>query len=122
MVDRNELWAQTEDLADLIIRSPEIQRYQDAEAQLQAHSEVQRLMLRLRDLQDEIGDFITRKVPEQYYQHSTQEVESLLERLERIPEVQRFQSAQAAINELLQTISNHLQSAVLEQVAPEQSG
>lgn len=121
MVNRNELWAQTEDLADLIIQSPEIRRYQDAEAQLRAHNEAQTFMSQLRDLQEQIGDFMARKVPEQYYQHLSQEAESLLERLERIPEVQHFQSAQSAVNELLQTVSDHLQRAVLEQVSPEES-
>ncbi len=119
MTNHNELWAQTEDLADLIIKSPEIRLYQEAEKKLQAHQQAVHLMAQLRDLQDQIGDFISRKVPEQYYRHLSEEAESLLEQLEKIPEVQHFQSAQSAVNELLQAVSDHLQQAVLQQVTQE---
>jgi cell fate (sporulation/competence/biofilm development) regulator YmcA (YheA/YmcA/DUF963 family) len=116
MIDRNELWAQAEDLADMILQTPEIHRYQKAEAELQAHAEAQALINRLRSLQEQIQEFAARNVPEAYYRHLSHETESLLNELEKIPEVREFQEAQEAVNELLQAVSDRLGRAVQERV------
>ncbi|MCL6631723.1 MAG: YlbF family regulator [Alicyclobacillus herbarius] len=115
-MDRNELWAQAEELADLILQTEEIQRYQAAEAKLQQHSEAQALIRRLRSVQEQIEEFAARKVPEAYYRHLTQESESLLEQLEKIPVVREFQEAQTAVNNLLQDVSEHLGRVVQERI------
>ncbi|GMA49207.1 hypothetical protein GCM10025857_05640 [Alicyclobacillus contaminans] len=116
MVDHNELWAETEELADMIVQAPEIVRYQRAEAQMKAHPRAQRMLERLRALREEIGEFQARKVPPKHYMHLLRDSESLLEELEKIPEVVEFQHAQTAVNDLLQTITRRLAKAVLEKV------
>lgn len=122
MVDRNELWAQAEELAELIIQSPEVVLYQQAEEALKSTPSAQSMMNQLRDLQEQIGEFQARKVPFEHYKHLMRDVESLLERLETIPEVKQFETAQSAINELLEAVSNQLSKAVLERVTGEESG
>lgn len=122
MVDRNELWAEAEELADLIIQSPEVIHYQQAEKLLKATPQAQNKMAQLRDLQEQIAEYQFRKVPFEHYKHLMLDMESLLSQLETIPEVQVFQGAQAALNELLQAVSNQLSRAVLERVTGEESG
>jgi cell fate (sporulation/competence/biofilm development) regulator YmcA (YheA/YmcA/DUF963 family) len=117
MIDRNELWAQAEELAELIAQCPEIAAYRAAEGKLSVNVEAQALIRRLRELNDEIGDFQARRVPEAYYQHLVQESESILEKLEKIPDVVQFQAAQAAVNELLSQITGRLAEAVTTRVS-----
>lgn len=118
MVDRNELWAQTEELADLLTQCPELEAYRVAEMNMKNHPEAQSLLRRLRDLHEEIGEFAARNVPEAYYKHLVEESESLLGKLEKIPLVAEFQRAQDAVNELLQAVTNRLAKAVSEDEAP----
>jgi cell fate (sporulation/competence/biofilm development) regulator YmcA (YheA/YmcA/DUF963 family) len=117
MIDRNELWAQAEELAELIAQCPEIAAYRAAEGKLSVNLEAQALIRRLRELNDEIGEFQSRRVPEAYYQHLVQESESILEKLEKIPDVVEFQAAQAAVNELLTQVTGRLAEAVTIRVS-----
>lgn len=122
MIDRNELWAEADELADLIIQSPEVIHYQEAEKALKATPQAQAKMTQLRDLQEQIAEYQARKVPFEHYKYLMRDMESLLAELETIQEVKTFQGAQTALNELLQTVSNQLSRAVLERVTGEDSG
>lgn len=112
MVDRNELWAEAEELADLLMKSPEFSRYQKAEKAMQANKAALAMIGHLKELQEQIGEFQARKVAEAYYQSLTNESESLLEQLEKIDEVREFQSAQDAVNDLLKAVTDRLSQAV----------
>jgi cell fate (sporulation/competence/biofilm development) regulator YmcA (YheA/YmcA/DUF963 family) len=122
MVDRNELWAEAEELADLIIQSPEIIQFKESELALKEVPEAQVMMAQLRELQEQIAEFQARRVPFEHYKHMMHDMESLLEKLENIPEVRKFQAAQSAVNDLLQAVTNQLAKAVLERVTGEVSG
>lgn len=119
MADHNDLLLQAEDLAEMIIQAPEVASYKKEEQKLRDNAEAQSLMTRVKDLQEQIADYSARNVPEQYYKSIVDESESLLEQLEKIPEVQSFQEAQNAINELLKDISDRLALAVLQHIAPQ---
>ncbi|MCL6593952.1 MAG: YlbF family regulator [Alicyclobacillus sp.] len=116
MFDHNELWAQTEELADLIMQSPEINAYQLAEARMKQHPQASSLLARLKDVQEQVAEFQARQVPPMHYVHLLKESESLMTELEKIPEVAEFQRAQNAVNDLLQTLTRRLARAVLERV------
>lgn len=115
-LNRNEIWAETEELADLIIRCPEIQTFHEAESQLHSHPKAVSMMAQLRDLQEQISDFQARRVPPKHFVHLLKESESLMEQLENIPEVTAFQQAQGEVNELLQSVTTRLAAAVLSKV------
>ncbi|GGI96927.1 hypothetical protein GCM10010885_03150 [Alicyclobacillus cellulosilyticus] len=117
-MDRNELWAEAEELADLLLKCPEIEAYLEAEASLREDAAAQAKMARLRELQEEIGTFQARQVPEAYYAHLIQEAESLLDELEKIPIVQAFLEAQQAVNDLLQEVTDRLAAAVRQRMHP----
>jgi cell fate (sporulation/competence/biofilm development) regulator YmcA (YheA/YmcA/DUF963 family) len=122
MINRNELWAETEELADLIIKAPEIIAFQQAEQQMKEHPSAQSMISKLKELQEEVGEYQARKVPPKHFVHLLKESESLMEQLEKIPEVVTFQQAQTEVNELLQAITSRLARAVLQRVTDEEQG
>jgi cell fate (sporulation/competence/biofilm development) regulator YmcA (YheA/YmcA/DUF963 family) len=122
MINRNELWAETEELADLIIQAPELMSFQEAEQKMKSHPHAQSMIAELKVLQDEVVGFQARRVPPKHYVHLLKESESLMEQLEKIPEVMEFQNAQTAVNELLQAVTSRLAKAVLQRVSDEEQG
>jgi len=117
MVDRNELWAEAEELADLLMQSPEMRIYQQAEQAMKVNTAAVSMVMQLKDLQEQIGEFQARNVPESYYQSLADQSESLFEQLEKIKEVREFQVAQSAVNELLQAVTERLSQAVNSRMA-----
>jgi cell fate (sporulation/competence/biofilm development) regulator YmcA (YheA/YmcA/DUF963 family) len=122
MINHNELWAETEELADLIVQAPEIIRFHEAEQRMKEHPSANSMISELKDLQEQVGEFQARRVPPKHYVHLLKESESLMERLEKIPEVAEFQTAQTAVNELLQAVTSRLARAVLHRVSDEEQG
>lgn len=120
-MERNEIWAETEELADLLIQADEIQAFHEAEVNLKAHPQAARMMNELRELQEQVADFQARKVPPKHFIHLLQRSESLLQELENIPEVTEFQRAQSAVNDLLQSVTNRLALAVTTRVTNPES-
>lgn len=108
------LCIEAEHLADLLIQRPEIQDYRRAESIMNAHPTIVADLRRLRDLQEQIGDFMSRNVHEAHYQHLSAEVDALLSKLEGLPEVQNFLAAQTRVNELIQAITDRLSTALAE--------
>ena len=122
MVDRNELWAEAEELADLLMQAPEFHEYRQAETAMKENKPALAMITQLKDLQEQIGEFQARKVPEEYYKNLIAESESLLEQLEKIDEVRAFQTAQDSVNELLQAVTNRLSLAVSSRMGGPNSG
>jgi len=122
MIDRNELLAQADDLAELIIQSPEIQKYKRAEEQMRAHHEALRILNRVQELQNQVAEFQARHVPPMHFSHLLEETESLFNKMETIPEVREFQESQNAVNDLLQSVTKRLANAVLTRVSDTPTG
>lgn len=113
MVDRNELLAEANELAELLLKTPEIAAYRLAERNMKANPATEAKIRKLRELTDQVGEFRARNVPFKHYEHLLKESETLLNELQSIPEVHAFQEAQAAINELLQTVTDRLARGVM---------
>ncbi|MBX5435613.1 MAG: YlbF family regulator [Alicyclobacillaceae bacterium] len=113
-MNRNELLARAAELADLLVQAPEIARYRQAEAAMNRNPAAVSKIRRLRELQEQVGEFMARGVPEVHYRHLGQEIESLFAELEKIPEVREFMDAQSAVNDLLQDVTGCLAKAVTE--------
>lgn len=119
-MNQEELWAETDELARLIMESPEITAFHAAEKNLKEHVKASQMMAELRLLQEQVGEFQARKVPPKHYVHLLQQSESLMEALEKIPEVVAFQQCQQEVNTLLQSVTSRLAQAVLTKVADEE--
>ena len=117
MVDRNELLAEAEDLADMIMEAPEIEKYKTAEILMQANTEASAKLRRVKELQEQVAEFQARNVPPMHFAHLLEETEKLFGALEEFPEVRAFQHAQQEVNELLSAITRRLARAVLERVS-----
>ena len=115
-MNQGELWAETDELASLIMQSPEIIAFHEAERNLKAHVRASQLMAELRLLQEQIGEFQARKVPPKHYVHVLHNSESIMGELEKIPEVAAFQQSQQEVNDLLQQVTSRLAQAVLARV------
>jgi cell fate (sporulation/competence/biofilm development) regulator YmcA (YheA/YmcA/DUF963 family) len=111
-VSQDMLHAQAEELADLLTSRPEVTQYQEAERRMMSLPHVISMIRQLQDLQDQIGDFISRNVPEVHYSHLQQEMESILSRVEDIPEVVTFMDAQTQLNDLIQSVTGRLTSVL----------
>lgn len=119
-MNQEQLWTETDELAKLIIASPQIAAFHQAEKNLKAHTEASHLMAELRSLQEQVGEFQSRKVPPKHYVHLLQKSESLLDTLEKIPEVAAFQQSQQDVNTLLESVTSRLAQAVLTRVTDEE--
>lgn len=117
MTDRNELLAEADELADMIMQSPEIMVYKDAEQAMQDQTEASAMLRRVKELQEQVAEFQARNVPPMHFAYLLEETESLFGKLDMIPEVRAFQAAQGAVNDLLQAVTRRLARAVLTQVS-----
>ncbi|MCF8564510.1 YlbF family regulator [Alicyclobacillus tolerans] len=117
MVDRNELWVEAEELADLLIQSPELVSFREAERKMKENESALQMIQELRELQEQIGEFQSRNVPRPYYQHLEQKSELLLEKLDNIEEVRNFQESQQAVNQLLKDVTDRLSHAVMTRLS-----
>lgn len=116
-MNQEQLWAETDELAKLIMESTEIVSFHQAEKNLKEHVQASQMMAELRLLQEQVAEFQARNVPPKHYIHLLQQSESLMERLEKIPEVAAFQQSQQQVNDLLQSVTSRLAQAVLTKVA-----
>lgn len=115
-LDRLNLLLQAEDLADLILKAPEVEAYRSAEAALQNHPEATSLIRRLRDLREQVAEFQARKVPPMHYAYLLEETEKIRDQMDMIPELKEYENAQQRMETLLDSITSRLSSAVQQQL------
>ncbi|WAH35552.1 YlbF family regulator [Alicyclobacillus dauci] len=117
-VDRVDLLVQADELADMILKTPEIQAFKQAEAAMEANGEAMNLLRRFRELREQVAEFQARQVPPMHYSYLLEETDQLMKKLEQIPEVKAFEDAQSKMNALLNAIASRL-SAAVEQRLPD---
>lgn len=115
-MDRLNLLLQAEELADLILQSPEVEDYRAAEAALQNQPEATNLIRRLRELREQIAEFQARNVPPMHYAYLLEETEKIRGQMDEIPEVREYESAQQKMETLFDSVSSRLSSAVHQQL------
>lgn len=113
-MDRLELLLQADELADLLLMSPEIEVYRRTEEALNRNGNALNLLKRFHELREQVAEFQARKVPPMHYSYLLAETDQLLKQLEEIPEVTAYEQAQAKLNELLDAVTATLYSAVQE--------
>jgi cell fate (sporulation/competence/biofilm development) regulator YlbF (YheA/YmcA/DUF963 family) len=117
LLDRNEVWSQAHELGLLIASSPEVRRYQEAEAKMKSNPEATRLIAELRELQERIASlyhFGQRDLAKPLEETA----ETLFQKLDAIPEVVAFKKAQQDVDELLQEVTRRIAAVVSDQIAP----
>jgi cell fate (sporulation/competence/biofilm development) regulator YmcA (YheA/YmcA/DUF963 family) len=117
MTDRNDLLTEADELAEMILQSPEIVKYKEAEKQMQSQPEATAMLRRVKELQEQVAEFQARNVPPLHFSYLLEETESIFAKLDMIPEVKAFQFSQTEVNDLLQAVTRRLARAVLSQVS-----
>lgn len=114
-MDRLNLLVQADELADLILQTPEVIAYREAETALNTNGEATNLLRRLKELREQVAEFQARRVPPMHYAHLLEETDQLMKKMENIPELKAFESAQHRIEELFDSITAVLTAAVHKQ-------
>lgn len=111
-MDRLNLLVQADELADLILQTPEVTAYREAEMALNRNGEATNLLRRLKELREQVAEFQARRVPPMHYAHLLEETDGLMKQMENIPELKAFETAQHRIEEMFDSITAVLTAAV----------
>lgn len=121
MIDRNQIWIKATELGSLIAQCDEVAAFRDMEQEMLAHPQAFELMNRLRDLQnrletaDAAGDGAV-------CQAIDDEMAGVLDAVEEIPVVARFEEAQQLMNALLGTVSQIIAQSVTRHAGLAETG
>lgn len=113
---RGDILKKTQELADAIAASEEVELYRKAEKQIQANERVQSLIKLIKKKQKELVAFQTTFKNEQMVQKIEKEIEDLQDELDSIPIVSQFQQTQADLNYLLQMVVSAIRDSVSEKI------
>ncbi|HEU4964335.1 MAG TPA: YlbF family regulator [Bacilli bacterium] len=112
-LDRNEIWAQAFELGQLILDSPEVNKFKEAEFAMEQHPEIKPKLRQFRDLQEQY---------ERLSEHGTGshldalrgDVNKLSDELDAFPEVQAYKQAMAEVDELLKAVTALIANTIAE--------
>lgn len=111
-MDRNDLLAEADDLAELILHTPELAAYRDAQAAMERNREAVHLLRKFHELREQVAEFQARRVPPMHYSYLLKETDEVLQKMEEIPEIKAYEQAQKELEELLTAVTDRLSSAV----------
>ncbi|MFB5266650.1 RicAFT regulatory complex protein RicA family protein [Paenibacillus enshidis] len=117
-VFRQDILHKTQELAELLQNSEEVQIFRKAEDKIKNHQRIQQLIAAMKKKQKEIVAFESLKNTAMVAKIE-QEIEQLQGELDGIPVVNEFQQSQVEINELLQMIMGAIRDTVSEKVSVE---
>lgn len=119
LIVRKDVLEKAKELADLIYASEEVQRYRQAEKQIQGHERVQAVMSLLKKKQKEVVAFEKTFKNEAMAAKIEKEMEDLQDELDGIPIVAQFQQSQSDINYMLQLVIGVVRDTVAEKLEVE---
>jgi len=119
LIVRKDVMEKAKELADLIFASEEVQRYRQAEKQIQAHERVQSMMALLKKKQKEVVAFEKTFKNEAMAKKIEQEMAELQDELDSMPIVSQFQQSQSDINYMLQLVIGVVRDTVAQKLEVE---
>jgi len=114
-VSMQEIMEKARQLADLIVRSEEVDFYRRAEQQIKRSQKVQSLIAQIKRKQKELVH-AKHLNKEQLAAQLEQELERLQDELDEIPIVAEFKESQLEINDLLQMVTNVIANTISEKI------
>jgi len=112
-LDRNEIWAQANELGQLILESPEVARFKECEQAMENDPEISSRLRRFRDLQDQL-EKLSEYGTGSHLDGLRSDIRTLSQELDAYPEVQAYKEAMATVDELLQAVTQLIASAISE--------
>jgi cell fate (sporulation/competence/biofilm development) regulator YlbF (YheA/YmcA/DUF963 family) len=113
ILDRNEIWAQAHELGQLILESPEVIRFKEAEQTMEHHPVLSSKIRKFRDLQDEY-DKLSEYSTGSHLDGLRNDIRTLSQELDTYPEVQAYKAAMSEVDDLLQAVTQLVASAISE--------
>src|SRR5690625_4069234 len=98
---RQEVLNEAKELATMLAKTEEIERFKQVEAKINENEKVQRLISRIKALQKQAVNLQTYAKTEAVKKVET-EIDNLQEELDNIPIVQEFKEIQVVVNDVLQ--------------------
>jgi len=113
---RDDILAKTNELAEAIFRSEEVQQYRRAEQQINKNERIQALITQIKKKQKEVVAFETTFKNADMVKKIEGEMNTLQDELDNIPIVTEFQQSQSDINYLLQMVVSVIRDTVSEKI------
>lgn len=118
---RQEVLSEAKQLAEMLAKTEEIERFKVVEAKINANQKVQRLISRIKRLQKQAVNY-------QAYEKTgalnkvEKEIDNLQDELDTIPIVQEFKEIQSVVNDVLQLVSGTIAREVTNHVIRDTDG
>lgn len=113
-LDRNEIWAQAFELGQLILESPEVLRFKEAEKTMDTHPEISSKVRKFRDLQEQY-ERLSEHGSGSHLDGLRQDITKLSAELDAYPEVKAYKEAMAQVDELLKAVTDKIASTIADQ-------
>jgi len=118
---RNEVLSRAKELAAMLAKTDEIERFKQLEAKVNENEKIQRLVTKIKTLQKQAVNL-------QAYDKKKAldiveaEIDKAQEELDNIPVVQEFQEIQVVVNDVLQLVSGTIAREVTNHVIKDTGG
>jgi len=118
---RQEVLTEAKQLAEMLAKTEEIERFKVVEAKINANQKVQRLISRIKRLQKQAVNYQAYEKTEALNKVET-EIDNLQDELDAIPIVQEFKEIQGVVNDVLQLVSGTIAREVTNHVIRDTDG
>ena len=118
---RQEVLKEAKELASMLAKTEEIERFKQIEAKINDNEKVQRLISRIKTLQKQAVNLQAYEKTEALNKVET-EIDNVQEELDSIPIVQEFKEIQVIVNDVLQLVSGTIAREVTNQVIVDTDG
>src|SRR5699024_689201 len=118
---REQVLTEAKELASMLAKTDEIERFKEVEAKINQNQKVQRLITRIKTLQKQAVNLQAYEKTEALQIVET-EIDKAQKELDGIPIVQEFQEIQGIVNDVLQLVSGTIAREVTNQVIKDTDG
>lgn len=121
LYSRKEVLDQAKQLAAMLAKTEEIERFKEVEVKINQNEKVQKLIARIKSLQKQAVNLQTYEKKEAL-KKVEDELERVQEELDSIPIVQEFKEIQGVVNDVLQLVSGTIAREVTNHVIEDTGG
>src|SRR5690625_3411287 len=118
---RKEVLDEAKQLATMLAKTEEIERFKQLEAKINSNEKVQRLISRIKSLQKQAVNLQAYDKKEALKKVEA-EIDRVQDELDRIPIVQEFKEIQGVVNDVLQLVSGTIAREVTNHVIKDTDG
>lgn len=118
---RDQVLTEAKELASMLAKTEEIERFKQVEAKINQNEKVQKLISRIKTLQKQAVNLQAYEKTEALKKVEA-EIDRVQEEIDSIPVVQEFQEIQVVVNDVLQLVSGTIAREVTNHVIKDTDG